>query len=233
MKSRRFLIPIKYRNCYFFSVSYLGSESGAHPVSTGLAPADPARAGRPRRLPTAGAGPQPRPGPSQPGPPRAGRRARGRPGPPPGAPRPRPAQRRVARHRRVRPYLVENSPSRPIWEDKQPQAKLVLRSVMTREPLVSYSPDFFLFAGPGRVPPPAPRGGAGRQRSGSDGPGRGAGRGPTHSSAATRARAPGPGPGAIDATKRFLALFRARVNILDFEIQKVSHTNKVQKLLLF
>ena len=41
-------------------------------------------------------------------------------------------------------------------------------------------------------------------------------------------------PGGTDPTKKiFLALFRARVNILDCEIQKVSHTNKVQKLLLF
>lgn len=34
----------------------------------------------------------------------------------------------------VRPYLVENTISRPICEVKQPQAQLVLRSVMTWEP---------------------------------------------------------------------------------------------------
>ena len=39
----------------------------------------------------------------------------------------------------VRPHLVENTTSRPICEVKQPQAWLVLRSVMTREPQVSYS----------------------------------------------------------------------------------------------
>ena len=39
----------------------------------------------------------------------------------------------------VRPYLVENTVSRPICEVKQPQARLVLRSVMTREPRVSYA----------------------------------------------------------------------------------------------
>ena len=34
----------------------------------------------------------------------------------------------------VRPYLVESTTSRPICEVKQPQAQLVLRSVMTWEP---------------------------------------------------------------------------------------------------
>ena len=55
----------------------------------------------------------------------------------------------------VRPYLVENTTSRPICEVKQPQAQLVLRSVMTWEPWVLYS----LFWG---VPEPhaAPFGGA-------------------------------------------------------------------------
>ena len=46
----------------------------------------------------------------------------------------------------VRPYLVESTTSRPICEVKQLQAQLVLRSVMTREPWVSYSPTFFLAA---------------------------------------------------------------------------------------
>ncbi len=44
----------------------------------------------------------------------------------------------------VRPHLVENTTSRPICEVKQPQASLVLRSVMTWEPGVLYS----LFFGP-------------------------------------------------------------------------------------
>ena len=39
----------------------------------------------------------------------------------------------------VRPYLVESTTSRPICEVKQPQASLVLRSVMTWEPGVSYA----------------------------------------------------------------------------------------------
>lgn len=39
----------------------------------------------------------------------------------------------------VRPHLVESTTSRPICEVKQPQAPLVLRSVMTWEPGVSYS----------------------------------------------------------------------------------------------
>ena len=34
----------------------------------------------------------------------------------------------------VRPHLVESTTSRPICEVKQPQAQLVLRSVMTWEP---------------------------------------------------------------------------------------------------
>ena len=38
----------------------------------------------------------------------------------------------------VRPYLVENTISRPICEVKQPQAWLVLMSEMTREPQVPY-----------------------------------------------------------------------------------------------
>ena len=59
-------------------------------------------------------------------------------------PHPQPAvcQTRVARYW-VRPYLVENTISRPICEVKQLQAKLVLRSVMTREPLVLVPPHFF------------------------------------------------------------------------------------------
>ena len=45
----------------------------------------------------------------------------------------------------VRPYLVESTTSRPICEVKQLQAQLVLRSVMTREPWVSYSQHFSLY----------------------------------------------------------------------------------------
>ncbi len=43
----------------------------------------------------------------------------------------------------VRPYLVESTTSRPICEVKHQQAALVLRSVMTREPAVSYSQKSF------------------------------------------------------------------------------------------
>lgn len=43
----------------------------------------------------------------------------------------------------VRPYLVENTVSRPICEVKQPQAWSVLRSGMTREPQVSHATRFF------------------------------------------------------------------------------------------
>jgi hypothetical protein len=43
----------------------------------------------------------------------------------------------------VRPYLAESTTSRPICEVKQPQAASVLRSVMTREPAVSYSQNIF------------------------------------------------------------------------------------------
>ena len=43
----------------------------------------------------------------------------------------------------VRPYLVENTVSRPICEVKQPQARSVLRSGMTREPRVLYPNTFF------------------------------------------------------------------------------------------
>ena len=191
------------------------------------APAAPGATGRPRPS---------RPPPSRQATPGARPASRG--GAAPRAPakgprRPRPARRGVARHRRVRPYLVENSPSRPIWEDKQPQAKLVLRSVMTREPLVSYSPDFLLFAGPARLPLFAPATGqrpAARRRAGGHPPPATPRPPPT----SPRARLPARDrPGGTDPTKRFLALFRARVNILDCEIQKVSHTNKVQKLLLF
>ena len=39
----------------------------------------------------------------------------------------------------VRPYFGESTTSRPICEVKHQQAALVLRSVMTREPAVSYS----------------------------------------------------------------------------------------------
>ena len=191
------------------------------------APAAPGATGRPRPS---------RPPPSRQATPRARPASRGEAAPraPAKRPRrPRPARRRVARHRRVRPYLVENSPSRPIWEDKQPQAKLVLRSVMTREPLVSYSPDFLLFAGPARLSLFAPATGqrpAARRRAGGHRPP--AARPPRPPTGQAPAR-PGTGQGGTDPTKRFLALFRARVNILDCEIQKVSHTNKVQKLLLF
>jgi hypothetical protein len=55
----------------------------------------------------------------------------------------------------VRPYLVENTVSRPICEVKQPQAPLVLRSGMTREPVVSYSQLFFLRFGMRRFAPSA------------------------------------------------------------------------------
>ena len=47
----------------------------------------------------------------------------------------------------VRPHLVDHTTARPICEVKQPQASLVLRSVMTREPGVSYS----LFSAPMRA----------------------------------------------------------------------------------
>ena len=45
----------------------------------------------------------------------------------------------------VRPHLAESTTSRPICEVKQPQAALVLRSVMTWEPAVSYSKKHFFF----------------------------------------------------------------------------------------
>ena len=43
----------------------------------------------------------------------------------------------------VRPYFGESTTSRPICEVKHQQAALVLRSVMTREPAVSYSQKSF------------------------------------------------------------------------------------------
>ena len=49
------------------------------------------------------------------------------------------SQLKRVRPPRVRPYLVESTTSRPICEVKQLQAQSVLRSVMTREPWVSYS----------------------------------------------------------------------------------------------
>jgi hypothetical protein len=45
----------------------------------------------------------------------------------------------------VRPYFGESTTSRPICEVKHQQAALVLRSVMTREPAVSYSQKSFFF----------------------------------------------------------------------------------------
>ena len=55
---------------------------------------------------------------------------------------------------RVRPYLAENTISRPICEVKQPQALLVLRSVMTWEPSVPYSlfSNFFLVEDENLIP---------------------------------------------------------------------------------
>ena len=76
---------------------------------------------------------------------------------------------------------------------------------MTREPLVSYSPDFLLFAGPARLPLFAPRD---RAATGGEAPGRGAPttsgppgpRPPTPHGPGPR---PGPGQGELTQQKDF------------------------------